>query len=669
MVCRAVAALVLLPAACFGLSASSSGLPDTSSYVNDGTNSDVALQLYINCKNNPGSAVAGLTIASVPSDVQERLTTAGISSFNILDARVQRALLWDSGYTLGPNREPLRLYIKDGASLTSLTVSIDEYLATGCTTLNCSQPDNSSTYCNNQCNGDQMINASKCATETFDEDPGVHKAMWATGGDPNGAPEIDIAKHKWNENSISYEVYAVHTMADDVEPEYFVCQDHKAGIYGSYVVPCVGTDKLSGDPESVGYKIPTPSDWVDAWLLEFSDLDASTSGSFNLLFLIPIIVGAIVLILAAVFFARRRRRKALQQQFHHELTIDPSALLSPVGPLPTTVNYPKYSEDESTRPTLSTAIPDPDSTIYLPSNRDRASTYGDDNESGSNSILRALYNDPNLVGKRLPLEQIVLVKSLSKGAFGEVWLAEFRGEQVAVKRLLQTKQPSFDEFQDFTSEIQLSASLIHPNIIGFVGVAWSVINNLILVLEFLPGGDLQNFLKRQGDLLSWPHDKIHIAIGLARALQYLHEREPPLIHRDLKSKNVMLTRTLEPKLIDFGVSREQKDDMTAGVGTPYWTAPEVLEGTRYTQQSDIYSFGVLLSELDTCAIPYSDAIHRETGKPLKPFQVLKDVMAGNLAPTFSSRCPDRIKRIADACLQREPKARPTARQLVDMLGG
>uniref|UniRef100_H3G576 Protein kinase domain-containing protein n=1 Tax=Phytophthora ramorum TaxID=164328 RepID=H3G576_PHYRM len=90
-----------------------------------------------------------------------------------------------------------------------------------------------------------------------------------------------------------------------------------------------------------------------------------------------------------------------------------------------------------------------------------------------------------------------------------------------------------------------------------------------------------------------------------QALGYLHACTPPVIHRDLKSNNVLLTDKLEPKVIDFGVSRGLVDlTMTAGVGTPYWTAPEILEGKRYTEKADIYSFGVVLSELDTGKIPY-----------------------------------------------------------------
>eukprot|EP00644_Phytophthora_capsici_P009416 jgi/Phyca11/533390/estExt2_fgenesh1_pg.C_PHYCAscaffold_130096 len=289
--------------------------------------------------------------------------------------------------------------------------------------------------------------------------------------------------------------------------------------------------------------------------------------------------------------------------------------------------------------------------------------------AGSNKTLKILLDSKHLQGKRIPYDSLVLERAVSKGASGEVWICQYNGQKVAAKRLLQTKEQTAEKVQAFAAEIELSASLVHPHIVEFIGVAWNSLNNLTMVLEFFPMGNLQDYLQKNADLLSWARDKIHMAIGVAQALEYLHGREPPLIHRDLKSNNILLTDKLEPKLIDFGVSRDTVDlTMTAGVGTPYWTAPEILEGKRYTEQADIYSFGVVLTELDTCAIPYSDAATENGGKP-KPFQILQDVMMGKLRPTFSQDCPPRIKKIGLACLSLNPMDRPTAKELVKELQG
>jgi mitogen-activated protein kinase kinase kinase 7 len=111
-------------------------------------------------------------------------------------------------------------------------------------------------------------------------------------------------------------------------------------------------------------------------------------------------------------------------------------------------------------------------------------------------------------------------------------------------------------------------------------------------------------------------------------------------------------------------SRDTVDlTMTAGVGTPYWTALEILEGKRYTEQADVYSFGVVLTELDTGRIPYADAVTKD-GVKLKPFQILNSVMTDQLRPSFSKGCPPRIQRVGMACLAHLPASRPTAQQLV-----
>lgn len=156
-----------------------------------------------------------------------------------------------------------------------------------------------------------------------------------------------------------------------------------------------------------------------------------------------------------------------------------------------------------------------------------------------------------------------------------------------------------------------------------------------------------------------------MAVGVAKALRYLHDQEPPIIHRDLKSMNVLPTETLETKVGDFGVSRACSEGFTttAGVGTPYWIAPESLQGKRYSEQADIYSFGVVLSELDTCRTPFTDGVTAEGKKP-KPAQILRWVLDGKLSPAFSQDCPRWIRSVG---LQHDPDMRPTATELTQML--
>ncbi|KAJ0410476.1 hypothetical protein ATCC90586_000646 [Pythium insidiosum] len=156
---------------------------------------------------------------------------------------------------------------------------------------------------------------------------------------------------------------------------------------------------------------------------------------------------------------------------------------------------------------------------------------------------------------------------------------------------------------------------------------------------------------------------LRIALHIVDALVYLHSRQPPVLHRDLKSRNVLLSTQHDAKLIDFGVSRERGDQtMTAGVGTLRWMAPEVMQGGRYSDKADIFSFGVLLSELDTHRIPYN-----VDGAPMNDLVIITQVSMGHLKVDFSPEADNKIVRLARACMAFEAKKRPSAEQVLQIL--
>ncbi|GMF27892.1 unnamed protein product [Phytophthora lilii] len=154
--------------------------------------------------------------------------------------------------------------------------------------------------------------------------------------------------------------------------------------------------------------------------------------------------------------------------------------------------------------------------------------------------------------------------------------------------------------------------------------------------------------------------------AVAQALTYLHSLSPPVIHRDLKSKNVLLSRELDAKLTDFGVSRERVDrTMTAAVGTSLWMSPEVMMGERYDDKADIFSFGVVLSELNTHSIPYVHAKSRDgSGDRMPDTAILQLVAAGRLRADFSAGGPDSLIQLGLACVAVHPKLRPTAPEVL-----
>ncbi|KAJ0390941.1 hypothetical protein ATCC90586_011421 [Pythium insidiosum] len=156
---------------------------------------------------------------------------------------------------------------------------------------------------------------------------------------------------------------------------------------------------------------------------------------------------------------------------------------------------------------------------------------------------------------------------------------------------------------------------------------------------------------------------MRIALHIVDALVYLHSRQPPVLHRDLKSRNVLLSTQHDAKLIDFGVSRERGDQtMTAGVGTLRWMAPEVMQGGRYSDKADIFSFGVLLSELDTHRIPYN-----VDGAPMNDLVIITQVSMGHLKVDFSPEADNKIVRLARACMAFEATKRPSAEQVLQIL--
>ncbi|EQC37102.1 TKL protein kinase [Saprolegnia diclina VS20] len=271
---------------------------------------------------------------------------------------------------------------------------------------------------------------------------------------------------------------------------------------------------------------------------------------------------------------------------------------------------------------------------------------------------------PELKQYRIDHNEVLLTRAISRGAFGVVWLGHYHGQPVAIKRMIEGDE----EAVLFSKEIQTMGRLSHPKIVEFIGSTWTSGYDLSAITEFMDGGDVRTLLENTKINLTWKKQKIGIAIDTAEALAYLHSLTPKLIHRDLKSKNVLLTSNMVAKLSDFGLSRNRsyEETLTAGVGTVRWTAPEVMLGDIYSEMADVYSFGVVLSELDTREIPFEDQKSSKAGGAPDMSIVVK-VARGELRPTFSPTCPPSILQVAKACLQFDPALRPSSARLVEML--
>ncbi|KAF0705350.1 hypothetical protein As57867_007043, partial [Aphanomyces stellatus] len=179
---------------------------------------------------------------------------------------------------------------------------------------------------------------------------------------------------------------------------------------------------------------------------------------------------------------------------------------------------------------------------------------------------------------RLDSSAVTLGQLLGSGGFADVFRGTLHGTPVAVKTLFEN-HPTRRELQTFATEVQLMAVLHSPFIVDFIGVAWDTPEDLKCILEYMDLGDLRDYLAtHDAASFSWPC-KLTCIQSIAEGLVYLHDAS--IIHRDLKSRNVLLDSTKGTKLSDFGFSREQTTNtMTAGVGTYRWMAPEVILAHR-----------------------------------------------------------------------------------------
>ncbi|KAG3005884.1 hypothetical protein PC120_g17709 [Phytophthora cactorum] len=275
------------------------------------------------------------------------------------------------------------------------------------------------------------------------------------------------------------------------------------------------------------------------------------------------------------------------------------------------------------------------------------------------------WEDDFVVAARIPRDKVVVVQLLSRGGFGVVYSGLYHGRRVAVKMLLPETRRSIPHVVDLLAEVKMMASMEHPHIVEFIGVAWDSLTNMCVVSEFMAGGDLKALLSdyEEQDLpMGFNRDKLKIALHIAHALTYMHSLDPPIIHRDLKSKNVLLNEKLDAKLTDFGTSRERvNESMTGGVGTCLWMAPEVMIGDRYDDKADMFSFGVVLSELDTRLSPYWHAKDpNDSSRQMPEPAILQMVATGKLHVKFSKEAIEAVVELGNACVSLDPTKRPTA---------
>ncbi|KAH9612831.1 hypothetical protein KSS87_021564 [Heliosperma pusillum] len=253
------------------------------------------------------------------------------------------------------------------------------------------------------------------------------------------------------------------------------------------------------------------------------------------------------------------------------------------------------------------------------------------------------------------------------------------GKEIAVKIL----KPSEDVLQEFIAEIDIITTINHKNIISLCGFCLED-ENLILVYDFLPKGSLEeNLHGDQSDpkLFGW-EKRYKVAVGVAEALDCLHNRDSDsVIHRDVKSSNILLSAEYEPQLADFGLATRVSSVSshlisTDVAGTFGYLAPEYFMHGKVTDKVDIYAFGVVLLELLSGRKPI-DSSHPKGKESLVMWAnlILKEEKLSQLLdPRLDSRDDDRehIERMvlaATLCIRREPQLRPRIGNVLKLLQG
>ncbi|CAK4614005.1 hypothetical protein LEN26_007542 [Aphanomyces euteiches] len=266
---------------------------------------------------------------------------------------------------------------------------------------------------------------------------------------------------------------------------------------------------------------------------------------------------------------------------------------------------------------------------------------------------------------RLDISHVKRSRQLATGGFGSVWLGMYLGEPVAIKVMAEGRLRLAPVVQKFIDEVKIMAKLDHANIVRFIGACWYSLDAVNLVVEYMDLGDLKDHLDlHPPSSFPWA-SKIQCGMDVLKALIYLHNQN--IVHRDIKSRNVLLDTGKPCKLSDFGISREVvSQTMSHEVGTFLWAAPEVLKGGKLTVAADIYSFGILLSELDTHQVPF-DGLLTDFGDVMAPMAIVMKVMQNQIKVAPTPTCPASVVALMERCTQYEAKLRPTAIQVLETL--
>ncbi|KAK4481346.1 hypothetical protein RD792_012231 [Penstemon davidsonii] len=237
-------------------------------------------------------------------------------------------------------------------------------------------------------------------------------------------------------------------------------------------------------------------------------------------------------------------------------------------------------------------------------------------------------------------------EKIAAGSCGDLYRGVYLGQDVAIK-VLRSEHLNDSLEVEFAQEVAILRQVQHGNVVRFIGTC-TKLPHLCIVTEYMAGGSLYDYLHKNHLVLKFPQ-LLKFAVDVCKGMEYLHQNN--VIHRDLKTANLLMDTCNVVKVADFGVARFQNKGgvMTAETGTYRWMAPEVINHQPYDQKADVFSFAIVLWELVTAKIPYDT---------MTPLQAALGVRQG-LRPELPEDAHPKLLTLMQRCWEPLPCNRPS----------
>ncbi|ONK57114.1 uncharacterized protein A4U43_C10F16760 [Asparagus officinalis] len=278
--------------------------------------------------------------------------------------------------------------------------------------------------------------------------------------------------------------------------------------------------------------------------------------------------------------------------------------------------------------------------------------------SRSSAIEEILEIQTKVGGWEIDKRSLKIGEKQTSGSCGDLHHGTYMGQDVAIKVICSEHLNEALEIE-FAQEIMILREIQHKNVVRFIGVCTKP-PQFCIVTEYMPGGNLYDFLHKHNNFLELSQ-LLKFAIDVSKGMEYLHQSN--IIHRDLKTANLLMDANNVVKVSDFGVARFQSQGvMTAETGTYRWMAPEVINHQQYDQKADVFSFAIVLWELATSKVPYDT---------MTPLQAALGVSQG-LRPELPAKTHPKLVDLMQKCWDALPAKRPSfveiTAELEDLLG-